>query len=218
MANTRTDRHAPLTTLLVLANIVVYLISIQHGGDFFGGPAAHTLHSFAATPARLAHTDSPRTLVTAITSIFLHASLPHLLGDLLFLLVFGPSLEHAVGAFVLLGLYLLGGIAGVGLEVALDPGSHAVTVAPASAIGAVVAGYAVAFPRARVLALIVLVVVWMVSEVPLVLVLALWVALQFVFGLTHLNVPLGPVPPAAYVAPLTGLILGPLARGLATAR
>ncbi|MCC5950158.1 MAG: rhomboid family intramembrane serine protease [Nitriliruptoraceae bacterium] len=92
--------------------------------------------------------------LSAITTMFLHGSLAHLLGNLIFLGVFGDNVEDRLGHGRFLVFYLVGGLAGTATYVALQPSSTVPLVGASGAISAVLGAYLICFPRARVLTLV----------------------------------------------------------------
>jgi len=120
-------------------------------------------------------------LWTLVTSTFLHGGWMHLLGNMLFLWVFGDNLEDALGRIGFLAFYLLGGI-GAGLcQWAAGPLSPIPTIGASGAIAAVMGGYLLLFPKARVDVLIFIVIIIRIIPVPAWIVLALWFVFQ-IFG------------------------------------
>jgi len=96
----------------------------------------------------------PPTGETALTSMFLHGSFLHIFGNMLFLAIFGPTVEDASGRVRFLAFYLVGGLVALAAQVAVDPSSTAPTLGASGAIAAVLGGYIVLYPRARVLTLV----------------------------------------------------------------
>ena len=86
---------------------------------------------------------------TVFTAMFMHASLLHIGGNMLFLWIFGNNVEDSMGPVKYIGFYLLGGIAALGLQVAIDPNSTAPTLGASGAIAAVLGGYIVLVSQAR---------------------------------------------------------------------
>lgn len=119
---------------------------------------------------------------TLLTAIFLHGSLFHLLGNMLFLWVFGDNLEDRMGRIGFLAFYLACGL-GAGLaQIAADPGSRIPMVGASGAIAGVMGGYLLLFPRARVDVLFVIVFFIRILPIPAWMVLGAWFALQVLYG------------------------------------
>jgi membrane associated rhomboid family serine protease len=125
---------------------------------------------------------------TLVTSQFLHGSWQHLLFNMLFLWIFGNNVEDRFGRLGFLGFYLLGGVLAGISQVAIDPTSTVPTIGASGAIAATLGAYFVLFPRARVTSLVFLGFFYQLIDVPAVLVLGFWFALQLIDGLTALGV------------------------------
>ena len=118
-----------------------------------------------------------------LTSMFLHGGWMHLLGNMLFLWIFGDNLEDQMGHAGFLGFYLAVGVAAALAQVAAGPGSVIPMVGASGAIGGVMGGYLLLFPRARVDVLVIIVVLIRVFAVPAWAMLGLWFAIQIISGL-----------------------------------
>jgi membrane associated rhomboid family serine protease len=186
-------RRTPLVTLsIVIACFVAFAWEL--GLMASGGEAA--LDSFIATwgvvPADLVaawnHGDYlSRETATLFTSQFLHGSWLHLLGNMLYLWIFGNNIEDRFGRLRFLAFYLLAGIAAAATQVLRDPGSETPIIGASGAIAGVLGAYLVLYPRARVLSLVFLGFFYQLLQVPAVLVLGLWFALQLFSGLMSLG-------------------------------
>ena len=126
--------------------------------------------------------------LTLITSQFLHGGWLHLLGNLLFLWIFGNNVEDRLGRFRFLLFYLVGGAVAGLTQVAIDPESTIPTIGASGAIAATLGAYLVLFPRARITSLVFLGFFYQLIDVPAVIVLVFWFALQLIDGLTSLGV------------------------------
>jgi membrane associated rhomboid family serine protease len=187
-------RRTPIVTLaLIIACFVVFAYELGRLGS--GGTAA--LDAFVSewgiVPAELtAAWESGARLVdeamTLITSQFLHGGWLHLLGNLLFLWIFGNNVEDRLGRIGFLGFYLVGGaIAGL-TQVAIAPASTIPTIGASGAIAATLGAYLVLFPRARITSLVFLGFFYQLIDVPAVVVLAFWFLLQLIDGIASLGV------------------------------
>jgi membrane associated rhomboid family serine protease len=117
-----------------------------------------------------------------LTSMFLHGGWMHLIGNMLFLWIFGDNMEDAFGHLPFLLYYLAGGLAAAALQIAAEPASTIPMVGASGAIAAVLGGYLLLFPRARVDVLFIIVVIIRVVPIPAFVVLGLWFAMQLVGG------------------------------------
>ncbi len=124
--------------------------------------------------------------LSILSSMFLHAGWLHLLGNMLFLWIFGDNVEDALGKVGYLGFYLLGGIAAGALQFVLGPNSTIPNVGASGAIAAVLGAYIVLYPRARILTVVFFFLITVI-ELPAVLVLGLWFLLQVFQGVSGLG-------------------------------
>jgi membrane associated rhomboid family serine protease len=244
--NIPNERLPLITIALILLNVIVYLLEIRHGGSFFGGPNNTTPLHDAAIPYDLAHPGTYCTLhpvsgefgrvalhsecrngpypgqiatwQTAFASMFLHADFLHIFGNMLFLAIFGPNVEEAMGRLRFPVFYLLGGLAALAGQVLIDPNSTAPTLGASGAIAAVLGGYIVLYPRARVLTLVVIVFFFTLVELPAVILLGFWFAEQLYFGAAGLTNPVGGGGGVAYFAHVGGFLFGLALIGLFTRR
>ncbi|MEP5758720.1 MAG: rhomboid family intramembrane serine protease [Litoreibacter sp.] len=121
---------------------------------------------------------------TLVTSMFLHGGIMHLLGNMLFLWIFGDNLEDQMGHFVFLLFYVVCGVGASLGQVMADPNSPIPTVGASGAIAGIMGGYLLLFPRAKVDILFIIVIIFKVIPVPAWLMLGVWMALQVFNGLT----------------------------------
>lgn len=139
---------------------------------------------WGAVPARIMSGDG---LVTIFTSMFLHGGWSHLLGNMVFLYVFGDNIEDAMGHVQYLLFYLLCGIAAAGLQIALDPGSTIPMIGASGAISGVMGAYLVLFPQGRVRALMFFGAFGQVILVPAWTMIGLWFGLQLLSAFASLG-------------------------------
>lgn len=150
----------------------------------------------------------PATWETAITSMFLHGSFLHIFGNMLFLAIFGPTVEDTMGRVRYSAFYLLGGLVALGAQVLASPSSTAPTLGASGAIAAVLGGYLLLYPRARVLSLVFIVFFVTIIEVPALFLLGFWFLEQLYFGAAGLASPLGGGEGVAYFAHIGGFAFG----------
>jgi membrane associated rhomboid family serine protease len=149
-------------------------------------------------------------LPSIVTSMFLHGSWMHVLGNMWFLWIFGDNIEDSLGHFKYLVFYLLCGVAAAITQIVTNPYSTLPTVGASGAIAGVMGGYVVRFPRARILTLVFIFFFITTFEIPAVVMLIYWFALQVFSGLgsiarTHLTAEGGGV---AWFAHVGGFIAG----------
>jgi membrane associated rhomboid family serine protease len=118
-----------------------------------------------------------------LTSMFLHGGVMHLLGNMLFLWIFGDNMEDRMGHLPYLGFYIVSGLAASVAQILGGPGSIVPTVGASGAIAGVMGGYLLLFPRARVDILLIFIIFFRVITIPVALMLALWFGFQVFAGL-----------------------------------
>ncbi len=160
----------------------------------------------------------PATWETLFTSMFLHGSFLHIFGNMLFLAIFGPTVEDSMSRPRYLAFYMLGGLIALAAQVAVGPSSTDPTLGASGAIAAVLGGYILMYPRARVLSLVFIVFFVTIVEVPAVFLLGFWFLEQLYFGLGGLASPLSSSEGVAYFAHIGGFAFGLLAIKLLATR
>jgi membrane associated rhomboid family serine protease len=126
-------------------------------------------------------------VLAVLTSLFLHGGWLHLLGNMLYLWIFGNNVEDRLGRPLFLGFYLLGGVVAGLAQVAISPDSTVPLIGASGAIAATLGAYLVLFPRARILSLVFLGFFYQLIEVPALLVLGFWFVLQLIDGVASLG-------------------------------
>ena len=146
--------RTPFVTLALIAvNVVVFLAYwFALSGD---AQLGRFFLQWGLVPARIGYGEGYETFVT---SMFLHGGWMHLLGNMLFLYIFGDNLEDEMGHFRFLVFYLISGLGAAGLQFAADPASMIPMVGASGAIAGVMGGYLLLFPKARVDVLIIFIV------------------------------------------------------------
>ena len=148
------------------------------------------------------------TWLTLLTSMFMHGGLLHLGGNMLFLWIFGNNIEDSMGRPRFIVFYLLGGLAALLAQTAIEPDSAVPTIGASGAVAAVLGAYALLYPRARVVTLIFIVIFFTVIELPALLVLGAWFLLQAYSGAAELSTPVGEGGGVAYFAHIGGFVFG----------
>ena len=223
-----------MTIALIVVNAFVYLFLQPKSGIDFNGNSLkqESLFHYGAIPYELTnpgqHCDIVNqgtaiacdkrlgdggipTLLTIFTSMFSHAGLLHLGGNMLFLWIFGNNVEDSMGPVRFVIFYLLGGIAALALQTAISPSSTTPTLGASGAIAAVLGGYILIYPRARVLTLLFLFIFFTFIEIPAFFFLFIWFAQQALFGAIDLTNPTGGGGGVAYFAHVGGFVFGLLA-------
>ena len=153
-------------------------------------------------------------LWTLLTSMFLHGGLFHLLGNMLYLWIFGDNVEDAFGHLWYVVVYVFAGIAGSLLQIMVKPLSTIPTIGASGAISGIMGAYFVLFPRARVLTVIPIFFFIRLVYLPAPLLLGFWILLQILYGCGSATATGGGV---AYFAHIGGFVAGVIL-GLAVRR
>lgn len=191
----------PFVTYAILAvNVAVFLYQVSLGRN-----ANDFILRFGAVPYDIFHPAGPATYLTLITSMFVHANLLHILGNMLFLWVFADNVEDRVGHVKFVFFYLACGIVGALLHSATAPNSPTPMVGASGAISGVLGAYILFYPRARVLALVPLGFFMRTTNLPSIVFLGFWFLYQILLGLLSIGVRGGGV---AYFAHIGGFAAG----------
>ena len=185
--NIPTRRPALVTLGFIGACVLVYLWQASHGPDaqqaivYALGVIPAVLFDRAQLPQEVAWVPATATM---FTSMFLHGGWMHLIGNMLYLWIFGNNVEEAMGHGRFVGFYLLCGIAAVYAQALPDPGSTIPMVGASGAVSGVLGAYLLLHPRARVIVAIPLGFILHTMQLRAAAVLLMWFALQLVSTLT----------------------------------
>jgi membrane associated rhomboid family serine protease len=186
-------RRTPVVTLtLIAACFLVFaweVVAWAQGGD----PALQGIvKAWGLTPSTLSAAVRQGAWLSApvaavFTGMFLHGGWLHILGNMLFLWIFGGRVEDRMGRSWFLAFYLLGGVAAAAGQTLVDPNLAEPVVGASGAISAVLAAYLVLYPRARIQSLVFLGFFYQLLAVPSVIVLGFWFLLQVLDGVASLG-------------------------------
>jgi membrane associated rhomboid family serine protease len=209
-----------ITIALILINVVVWLY--YQGGGMSQDLLANSICQFGAIPAEITGNteyggvelgpDVPPcifgglTWAAMLTSMFMHGSWLHLIGNMWFLWLFGNNVEDSMGHLRYLAYYIIGGLAGAAAHIWTDTGSMIPTVGASGAISAVMGGYLLLYPKVRIQTLFVLFIFIRIIPVPAWLVLGQYFALQLLYGTAVSSVGGG----VAFWAHIGGFVAGAL--------
>jgi membrane associated rhomboid family serine protease len=201
-----------VTIGLVVVNTVVFIAEIT----LFRPGLREFFDQYGVVPAQILQGQQ---LYSFLTSMFVHGGWFHLIGNMVFLWIFGDNVEAALGRFTYLVFYLLGGIAASLTHVFVSPSSTLPSVGASGAIGAIMGAYVVMFPRSQVRVLLLFGFFLVIRRVTAILFLGIWFAMQFVSGIASLGAQTaqtGGVAVWAHVGGFVfGLVIGFLFRGRA---
>ncbi len=162
----------------------------------------------ASSSGDLATLDAAPWWLTLITSMFLHGGWVHIVGNMLFLWIFGNNVEDSMGRWRYVLFYLLGGIVATYALTLFNPDTAEVLFGASGAIAGVLGGYILLYPRSRVLTLIFLFLFVTLVEIPAVIMLGIWFVLQALPGLGHVSIPGLTSTGVAYLAHVGGFLFG----------
>jgi membrane associated rhomboid family serine protease len=227
-----TRRFPYLTVALIVANVAMFFLfqgafltddakfnervveygaipyEVSHPGDECGVGSGGDILCEGQQGVPDGAPEQPSTWLTILTSMFMHGGLLHLGGNMLFLWIFGNNIEDSMGPLRFLAFYLLGGVAAVAAQTAIDPSAAVPTIGASGAVAAVLGAYALLYPRARVVTLIFIVIFFTVIELPALVVLGLWFLLQALYGASEVAQPVAGEGGVAYFAHIGGFLFG----------
>jgi membrane associated rhomboid family serine protease len=181
---------------LIALNILAFVIELQQGNN-----VNNFLNEYGAVPATILAGERPYTL---FTSLFLHAGVMHIFGNMLFLWIFADNIEAIIGNTKFLIFYLLGGLAAHVTHIFFNAGSMIPTVGASGAIAAVMGAYLVMFPRSQIKVLFIV----FPFRVSAYIFLGLWIFSQFQNSLGSLASNTAEGSGVAYWAHVGGFIFG----------
>ena len=178
-----------MVLLLIAASIWFFLLELSQG------PALNQMIlALGVVPARytaphhLQKTTFAGSLIPLLAAMFLHGGWLHLLGNMLFLFVFGRSIEDRFGHLKFLAIYFLAGLGGNLLHILLNPASRVPTIGASGAIAGILGAYFITFPAARITTLIPLFFFFWTVELPALFLLGYWFLIQFFTGFQMLAI------------------------------
>ena len=202
----RSGRTPYVNISLILINILVFFQQLAIEPYQLN----QIYYSYGVIPAEVLNvffTGSPLlpVMIPFITSIFIHGGWWHLIGNMLFLWIFGDNIEDRLGRVRYLLFYLAVGVAGGVAHVLANPASTIPVIGASGAVAGVLGAYLISFPRSRILALVPVLFFITVIEVPAVIFIVVWFAIQFFNGVAFLG---GTANAVAYWAHIGGFLAG----------
>jgi membrane associated rhomboid family serine protease len=190
-----TRRTVPMVTYSLIALNVIFFFVEMSGGEPF-------IKQWSVVPKRFV-TNPGGDLLTVFTAMFMHGGWMHLIGNMLYLWIFGDNVEDRFGKVKFLMFYLLCGIGATLAQVAVNPNSSIPNLGASGAISGVLAAYLIMFPKGKVNVLMGRGVVAM----PAIFVIGIWIVLQFINGIGAIteSAETGGV---AYMAHIGGFVVG----------
>jgi membrane associated rhomboid family serine protease len=196
-----TRRTPIINYLLIVLNILVFV------GMWLAGSQQEALvYQFAMIPSNFSNGIGAGDVLDVFTSMFMHAGLAHIGGNMLYLWIFGDNVEDRLGSGRYLVFYLFGGVVASLAHLLTNPGSQIPTVGASGAIAAVLGAYLVMYPQSKIVTFIPLGYFMRLTVVPAIVVLGLWFVLQFFSGVLSLGGP--DVGGVAFWAHIGGFVTG----------
>jgi membrane associated rhomboid family serine protease len=183
-----------ITALIILVNGLVFLMELMGGDEF--------VTAWSAIPAQIV---SGHQWITLITSMFMHGSWMHIIGNMIFLWAFGPEIEDAMGRWRYLAFYFAGGLVAMITQVATDPHSTVPVLGASGAIAAVMGAFLVTYPRDQIRSLLFIFMFVRTAFVPAALLIGFWFLAQLFDAGSVTTEQTGGV---AYLAHVGGFIFG----------
>src|SRR5215208_487369 len=199
-------RTVPIVTYaLIVINVLFFLVELSSGDAF--------IQRWSVVPRRLL-ANPVGDFITVFTAMFMHGGWMHLIGNMLYLWIFGDNVEDRLGQAKFLIFYLLCGIVATFAQVLVNPNSNVANLGASGAIAGVLGAYLLMFPRSQVRVMMGRGIIPM----PALVVIGFWAVLQFINGFgaiaTTEQTTGGGVAYMAHVGGfIAGLILGPLMAG-----
>ena len=196
--------RVPIVTYALLIALAAVWVFVQ-GAGFDPVVLATTVCNYGMVPGEVTHLaavgtgvplseslycvvdNEPINILTPLTSMFLHGGWAHLLGNCLFLWVFGNNVEDSMGRLRFVAFYILTGLIAAAAQVVISPSSPVPVVGASGAISGVLGAYLVLYPRVRVNMLFVFFIFFRVIPLPAWLVLVWWIFWQIIAGLPQLS-------------------------------
>lgn len=194
-----------VTYVLIAINVLVFLYQLTLPDSRSNPALTNFIYDWGAIPSRIMQGQD---LYGLITSMFLHGGWLHIIGNMLFLFVFGDNVEDAMGHARFLIFYLLCGLAAGGAQVLIDPSSQIPLVGASGAISGVLGAYIVLFPHGRIRTLIFLGYFVTVMLIPAWVQIGVWILLQVFNGFLSLGVQTEETGGVAFWAHVGGFVAG----------
>ena len=180
--NVPTKTFPFITILIIVINIAVFVYQLSLGSE----AREELIMRAGAIPYEISHgVDKPPLLgcpvqLTLLSSMFLHGGLFHIIGNMLYLWIFGKNIEDRVGHLRFIFFYLVCGVVASIIHIATSPESRIPMVGASGAISGVLGAYLILFPRARILTLVIFLIFIRFIEIPAFIILSFWIIVQFI--------------------------------------
>ena len=187
--------------LLIAVNVLVFL----YEASMSEGALQAFINQWGVIPTQIL---AGQRLETLISAMFMHGGWLHLIGNMVFLWVFGDNIEDSLGHLGYLIFYLAGGVAASAAHIMLNPDSSIPSLGASGAIAAVLGTFIVMYPQARIRALIFLGIFATITRVSALLFLGIWFVTQLLSGFASLGVNTAQSSGVAFWAHIGGFVFG----------
>ena len=169
------SQKRPIITITLIAlNVAVFIYQMSLGREVNA-----FIFKFGMIPSDIV---AGHNLYTLFSSMFVHGGFLHIIGNMLFLWIFGDNVEDAFGHFGYLLMYIVSGLAGAGVQILTAINSKIPTIGASGAISGVLGAYFILYPRAKVLALVPIFFFIRIMNLPAFIFLGFWFLLQLLYG------------------------------------
>jgi membrane associated rhomboid family serine protease len=193
-ASRRSRQFPVVTTLIVVLNAFAFFQELTHGDRF--------VFAWSTIPVYIVH---GQRWITLLSSMFMHGSWMHIIGNMVYLWAFGREIEDAMGGFRFLFFYLAGGVVAMLAQILGDPFSRVPSLGASGAIAAVMGAFIVTYPRDRIKTVVFFLIFFRVTFIPAVFLIGFWFLIQLFHVGMVAEVRTGGV---AYLAHVGGFLFG----------
>ncbi|MCX7785825.1 MAG: rhomboid family intramembrane serine protease [candidate division WOR-3 bacterium] len=190
------ERRPFITYIIVTMNVIVFIYEMSLGRGL-----RNFFISYGVIPQNIL---AGINWYSLFTSMFLHGDFWHILGNMLYLWIFGDNVEDTLGKFWFIIMYLFSGVVGSFAHILVSPNSTIPTIGASGAVSGVLGCYLILFPNARVVALVPLGFFIRFTMLPAYIFLGFWIFLQLIFGFGTAGQGSG----VAYFAHIGGFVVG----------
>jgi membrane associated rhomboid family serine protease len=187
-------RFAIVTVLIIVLNVWVFFKELAYGDRF--------IWMWSAVPIRIIHGHA---WITILTSMFMHASWMHIIGNMVYLWAFGREIENAMGPVRFAIFYLVGGVIAMSAQILGDPFANIPCLGASGAIAAVMGAFLVTYPRDRIRTIVFFLIFFRITFIPAALLIGFWFLMQVMNFGSVAQVRTGGV---AYLAHIAGFLFG----------
>ncbi|MFH1729020.1 MAG: rhomboid family intramembrane serine protease [Pseudomonadota bacterium] len=195
-----------VTVSLIIINVAVFIFQL-----YLGKNNGYFIYNYGVIPAEIwgfkniAHSTEINPFLSIITSMFLHGGYLHLIGNMLYLWIFGDNIEDTFGHFSFLIFYIICGIVGASFNIIFSPGSQIPMIGASGAIAGVLGAYILRYPFAKIHTLFIIIIFFKIFKLPALFVLGFWFFIQAMNSLPSIGYTGGQV---AWFAHVGGFVAG----------